>query len=210
MMAHTHGRVNTYAEWCNPGLVINAEELLKKELSRMRKKPDEIHLCLTTDPFMNDYPEVTEMSLKLISLINSYGISCSLLTKGKLPSDLADRTCFPEENTHGISLVSLDEEFRKKWEPNTVSYSERICALKYLHDSGRRTYVHMEPYPTPNILRQDLEEILRSVEFVDEIWFGRWNYNNQVKQFQDFQMFYGNQVAFVSHFCKEHNIQCSL
>jgi DNA repair photolyase len=210
MMARTHGRVNTYTEWCQPKLVANAAELLAKELIRKKVKPYEIHLCLTTDPFMNGYPEVTDMSLKLLALINSHGIRCSLLTKGKMPIYLADRKRFPEDNLHGISLISLNEEFRKRWEPNTALYSERISALKALHDHGCKTYVHIEPYPTPNLVKQNLEDLLKAVDFVDNIFFSGWNYNSQVRMFQNSKEFYCEQANLVRRFCKEHGIQCDI
>jgi len=209
MMAQTHGRVNSYNEWCQPRLVANAVELLTKELIRMKVKPDEINLCLTTDPFMNGYPEVTNMSLKLISLINFHSIRCSILTKGKMPVELADRKHFSEGNIHGISLISLNEGFRKRFEPNTALYSERINALKVLHDNGCKTYVHIEPYPTPNIVKQNLEDLLKAVEFVDSIYFSGWNYNTQVKKYPHYQEFYSDQTSLVQHFCKEHSIQYS-
>lgn len=210
MMAHTHGRVNTYTDWCHPKLVSNASELLTKELLRLKGKPDYIHLSLTTDTFMNGYPEVTEMSLKLIALINSQGIHCSILTKGKIPIDLADRERFFGDNIYGISLISLNEGFRKRWEPEAALYSERIYALKSLHDCGCQTLVHIEPYPTPNIVEQNLEDILNTIQFVDHIYFSGWNYNNQVKQFLYYQEFYRDQASLVRRFCYEHGIQCDL
>lgn len=202
MMAHSHGRVETYADWCQPSLVANAEELLGKELNRMKSRPDNIHLCLTTDPFMYGYPEVTELTLRLIELINSFGISCSTLTKGIMPAELADPARFPEDNTHGISLVSLNEEFREKWEPGAAPYSDRIGALRELHDYGCTTLVHIEPYPTPNIISQDLSALLEEISFADEIWFGGWNYNNIVKQYADPTKFYDEQSAIVSRFLR--------
>lgn len=209
MMARSHGRVDTYDEWCRPKLVANAIELLKKELRRLKTKPDYIHLCLTTDPFMNGYPEVTNMTLRLINLINSSGIQCSTLTKGVMPVALADPERFSEDNIYGISLVSLDDGFRKRWEPGAASYSERINALKMLHDCGCRTYVHIEPYPTPNIIKQHITALLDKVSFTDEIWFGGWNYNNLVKQFPDHQRFYTEMSGIVSQFCSEHGIRYS-
>jgi DNA repair photolyase len=206
MMAHSHGRVSTYTEWCRPKIVANAYELLKKELGRLRTMPDYVHLCLSTDPFMNGYPEVTEMTLKLISLINKYGIQCSILTKGKMPVMLADPEKFSEDNIYGISLISLNEDFRKKWEPGAVPYTERIDALRTLHECGCHTYVHIEPYPTPNILRQDLDEILQAVVFADNIFFSRWNYNDQVKQYPEYNKFYKEMSGTTKRFCEEHGI----
>jgi DNA repair photolyase len=209
MMAQSHGRINSYTEWCQPKLVINALELLTKELGSMKVKPAEIHLCLTTDPFMNGYPEVTEMSLKLIALINSHGIPCSILTKGLMPVELTEKKHFPADNIHGISLISLNEEFRNRWEPYAVSYSERISALKTMHDNGCKTYVHIEPYPTPNFVKQNLEDLLKAVEFVDSIFFSGWNYNSQVKKFSYYHEFYSDQANLVQRFCRGHGIQYS-
>ena len=200
MMAHSHGRVGTYTEWCKPALVANAETLLRKELERMKTKPGNIHLCLTTDPFMYGYPEVASLTLRLIGLINSYGISCSTLTKGIMPVVLADSIEYPEQNSYGISLVSLSEEFRRKWEPGAAPYSERIGALRELHDLGCSTLVHIEPYPTPNIIQQDLRDLLDAVDFADEIWLGSWNYNNLAKQYPGHKEFYEEQSAILSRF----------
>jgi DNA repair photolyase len=208
MMARSHARVNNFNEWCSPKLVANSIELLKKELGRMRVKPDNIHLCLTTDPFMNGYPEVSEMSLKLITLINSHGIRCSVLTKGKLPVELSDRERFFADNLLGISLISLNEEFRKQLEPETISYSERIKALRTLHDRGCHTLVHIEPYPTPNIVKQNIEDILKAVEFAGHIFFSGWNYNPLVKQYSRYREFYRDNASLVKRFCREHSIQC--
>jgi DNA repair photolyase len=209
MMAHSHGRVQTYDEWCKPKRVINAYELLKKELARMKKKPESIHLCLSTDPFMTGYPEVSEMSLKLIRLINLYHIPSSILTKGILPAELADRERFPENNLYGISLISLNEDFRRHWEPGSSPYNARIEALKQLQEQGRQTLVHIEPYPTPNILQQNLEDILEAVAFAGQIQFSGWNYNSKVKEFPDYQQFYREQASLVRRFCRGRGIKCS-
>lgn len=206
MMAQSYNRVASYNDWCQPKLVANAAELLTKELARKRIKPDTIHLCLSTDPFMYGFPDVTDMSLRLMAIINSFGIRCSTLTKGTVPAELTERKRFSRNNTYGISLVSLDEEFRKYWEPGAAPFQERINALKYLHDSGLQTLAHIEPYPTPNLLKQNLEDILEAVGFVDHLYFGGWNYNKQVKQFQEYQQFYIGQTNLARQFCKEHDI----
>ena len=38
----------------------------------------------------------------------------------------------------------------------------------------------MEPYPTPNVISQDLNEILEEISFVDSIDFGHWNYSSLI------------------------------
>lgn len=56
-------------------------ELLKKEIPKKQNSIKSVHLCFTTDPFMVGYPEVTEMSLEIIRLLDYYGIKCTTLTK---------------------------------------------------------------------------------------------------------------------------------
>jgi len=210
MIAHSHQQVKSYEEWCKPLLVENAAELLTKELSRKRVMPERIHLCLSTDPFMYGYPEVTEMSLKLIRIMNSCGVQASVLTKGILPAELTDNTKYSTENTFGISLVSLSEDFRTQWEPGAAPYAERISALKYLQEGGLKTLIHIEPYPTPNILKQDVTKLLEAGSFADTIQFGGWNYNNLPKQFPGCPEFYRNRAVIVEQFCTERGIQCSI
>ncbi|MCX7024681.1 MAG: radical SAM protein [Spirochaetes bacterium] len=207
-MARSYGRARDYGDWRRPRLVANAAELLAKELGRLRERPGYVHLCLTTDPFMTGWPEVTAMSLKLIGLINSKGIPVSVLTKGKLPGELADRGRFPEDNIYGISLVSLSEEFRGRWEPGATPHAERIEALERLHEAGCRTLVHMEPYPTPNLAEQDLGEILGAVGFVDSIYFGGWNYNAEAGKYARREEFYRERAGLVRRFCAERGIRC--
>jgi DNA repair photolyase len=207
MIFNRHGRVRDYADWCQPRLVANALQLLDRELARKRQRPDQVHLCLSTDPFMAGYPEVQAISLAIIERLNEAGIACSVLTKGILPADLADRARFPVTNTHGISLVSLDEDFRRQWEPGAAPYADRIAALRRLHEAGRQTRVHIEPYPTPNIIEQDLRALLEAVAFVDRVFFGGWNYNHRVTDYPDAVAFYREQVAIVRRFCEMNGIE---
>lgn len=106
------------------------------------------------------------------------------------------------ENEYGITLVSLDESFRQEMEPNTAPFDERIRALRALHDAGCKTWVSMEPYPTPNFIEQDLEEILEAIAFCDKIIFGRLNYNKKVSEYKGYKQFFNVCAQEVIAFCK--------
>jgi DNA repair photolyase len=178
---------------------------LKKELNNKKKdKIKSIHLCFTTDPFMNGYLEVTQMSLRLIKIINDFNIKCVVLTKGILPKELSTLS---KKNEYGITLVSLNDNFRKENEPYSSSIDERIEALKYLHDMGFYTWVSIEPFPTPNIINQELGDILKRISFVNKIIFGRMNYNKLVSEYKEYKEFYRKQVNTVKTFCTNNNIQ---
>lgn len=138
-----------------------------------------------------------------IRKLNAAGIKCTALTKGLLPMELSEMSL---ENEYGITLVSLDEEYRQRMEPGAAPYKERLAALKVLHDAGCKTWVSIEPYPTPNLIEQSLQEFLSEVSFVDRIIFGRTNYNKEVSAYGSHREFYNECANKVIRFCKEHQI----
>lgn len=204
MMAKRFGKAKTYEEWCEPMLAENALEILDKEIPKLKDKIKSVQLCFTTDPFMYGYDEVGEMSLKIIEKLNNAGIKCTALTKGILPIELAKLS---KENEYGITLVSLDENFRQEMEPNSAPFKERIEALKTLHDAGCKTWVSIEPYPTPNIVEQDFSKILEAVSFCDKIIFGRLNYNKRVSEYKDHKKFFNELAEQTIEFCQKHHKQ---
>lgn len=202
MMAKRFGRVKNYEEWVEPKIVMNAVELLTKEIPKLKDKINSVHFCFTTDPFMYGFSEIQEMSLKLIGMLNENQIKCTVLTKGIIPLELSTLS---KENEVGITLVSLDEGFRKEYEPNSAPFSDRIRSLYEIHASGVKTWVSIEPYPTPNIIEQDFDEILNSIDFVDKIIFGRMNYNAKVSKYKNYKTYYNNLSQKVIDFCKKNN-----
>lgn len=203
LMAKRFGRVKNYEEWLEPFLVSNTIELLKNEIPKLKSKIESVQLCFTTDPFMVGYDEITKMSIEAIALLNLHGIKCTALTKGVLPKALADLS---KENEYGITFISLDESYREKAEPGAASYKDRLKALKYLHDRGCKTWVSIEPYPTPNLIEQDLNMILEAVSFTDKIIFGRTNYSKDISSYRNHKQFYNEQAKIVIEFCTERNI----
>src|SRR3990172_3795633 len=206
MMKKRSGVIKTYEEWCQPKIVSNALELLDKEILKYKDKIKYVHLCFSTDPFMYGQEQVSNLTLKIIDKLNANNIRCTVLTKGIFPSELGNRNGFSAANEYGITLVSLHEAFREKFEPNSAKFKDRIDSLKYLHKKGFRTWVSMEPYPTPNIITQDLIEILEAVSFVDKIVFGRLNYNVKSSGFENSKEFYNKLALAVINFCKKHKI----
>lgn len=118
--------------------------------------------------------------------------------------ELAD---YSKENEYGITLISLNESYRERIEPCAALYQDRLSALKALHDKGYKTWVSVEPYPTPNLIEQDLKSILVAVAFTDKIIFGRTNYSKEISEYTAHRAFYNEQAELVIAFCSERNIQ---
>jgi len=207
MMKKRFGIIKSYNEWLKPKIVSNALELLDKEILKYKHKIKFVHLCFSTDPFMYKYSEVAELTLKIIERLNWNNIRCTLLTKGIYPKVLVDTKKYCENNEYGITIISLNEEFKKRFEPYSAPYKDRIKSLKYLHDKGLKTWVSMEPYPTPNLVKQDLRKILKEISFVDKIIFGKLNYNVKSREFDNNGNFYHNCAEMVIEFCKKNGIE---
>lgn len=203
MMAKRFGKVKSYDEWIKPQMVENTMELLTQELPKLKSKIQILHLCFTTDPFMHGHKEIAELSKQIIQKANSEGVRCSVLTKGILPESLAE---FPLDNEYGITVVSLDDKFVEKYEPGAANITDRINALRALHNAGCKTWVSIEPYPTPNMINQNLEGILEAVSFADKIIFGRLHYNKTVSEYKDYKKFYNDCAQTVINFCNAHGI----
>jgi len=198
------GQVASYEDWLEPYLVSNTLEILDREIPRLKSKITSVQLCFTTDPFMYEYNEIEKMSLAAIKKLNAAGIKCTVLTKGLLPVELAD---YSKDNEYGITLISLDEDYRARIEQGAASYQTRLAALRALHNKGCKTWVSVEPYPTPNLIEQDLSTILEAIAFTDKIIFGRTNYSKEISAYKAHRAFYNEQAEKVIAFCNEHNIK---
>ncbi len=205
MLKKRCGKIKTYEDWIQPRIVENALELLDKELPRLKDKIEYVFMCFTTDPFMYGQPAIQQLSLEILERLNQDSVKAVLISKGVYPSLLSDKT-YNENNEYGSTIVSLSEDFRQRFEPFTATAQERISGLRQLHDAGLKTWISIEPYPTPNIIRQDLDEILEAVSFTDRIVFGKWNYNKHATSYKACKHFYNTQAETVIEFCQRRGI----
>ena len=115
-------------------------------------------------------------------------------------------TKLSKSNEYGITVVSLDDSFLREYEPNAASVQQRIASLRVLHDAGCKTWVSIEPYPTPNFIEQNIIDILNEVSFCDKIIFGRIHYNKKASEYKNHKDFFNKTAKAVIDFCEERNI----
>ncbi|MEO0026284.1 MAG: radical SAM protein, partial [candidate division WOR-3 bacterium] len=221
MMAKKFGWVKDYDDWRIPRIAQNYVELLEKEIPRYKKQIDFVHLCFMSDPFMYDTEKNTlverikETTLKIIEILNKAGIRVTTLTKGIYPNDLVDTQKFSIDNEYGITLVSLNDNFKEKFEPFSAPYELRINSLKTLANHNLKTWVSIEPYPTPELDpdASNIEKILETVSFVKKIIFGKLNYRkltaaNYTSNFwKNNEEFYREIALKVINFCRKNGIK---
>jgi len=222
MMAKKFGWVKDYEDWRRPRIVENSLELLEEEFPKYKNEIDFVHLCFMSDPFMYDYekkaliPEIKELTLKIIERLNKEGIKVTTLTKGIYPDEILNKEKFLQTNEYGITLVSLNNEFKNKFEPFSAPYEERIAHLKKLSDNGLNTWVSIEPYPTPDLDNQadKIEHLLEKISFVKKLIFGKLNYrrlteynNGCSSSWKNNEDFYWEMAKIVVTFCESKNIK---
>ena len=202
------GKIKDYKEWVRPKLVENALELLDVEMIKHSGRISRVFMCFATDLFMQGYPDVWDMSLRIIDKLNASGIPVTTLTKGIYPKELADRKMGAgKDNYFGVTTVSLDKVFKIKYEPGAAFAEARLSGLKYLKDKGFKTWVSMEPYPPPSFVRQNVKDILEAISFVDEVAVGKLSYNKYIyEETKDLKGFYKEIYSKIRDFCRQNNI----
>jgi len=203
-----------YETWCKPKLIENTLELLDKEIPKYKDKIKRVHLCFSTDPFMYNQPEVTEMTLEIIRKLFLSEIPYKTLTKGFMPCEELMNfeeinrkyKCLYRENHYGISLVSLNEDFRLEYEPFAAPYEHRIIALEYLSEHNCYTYVYMEPFSPEITSFEEFKIMLDKISFVKKIYFGSWQYNKRYSNKTEFQKY----IEYITRFCGERSIELKI
>lgn len=188
-------RKMTYEQWNKPVLHSSVIKSVERELTKFRGVKD-VELCFMTDPFMEKQPEMWETSNALIEILHDKGIGVTVLTKGDLTHavDL-------DHVKYGISIVSLDENFRRKWEPGTAKYMTRIAGLKDKHDKGYPTWISVEPFPAAQDGCRVLD-VMDACHFADKAILGQWNYNSAVPGGDGYKA----TVADFLWFCETHGM----
>ena len=82
----------------------------------------------------------------------------------------------------------------------------RHTSVLQQYHAGFKTWVSIDPYPTPNIIEQNLDDILEEISFTDKIIFGRTNYSKEITAFKQHKKFYYEQAEIVIKFCKSKKL----
>lgn len=160
-------------------------------------RPKGVFVSFNTEPLLLENYANT---WALIRLLRGWDIRVAVLSKeGVLP--VTDW-----EIRHGVTLVSLSSDFAKMYEPKAVNPLKRLDALKLASEDGAYTWVSIEPYPPPEVFKQDLRTFLEHLDFVDFMIFGKWNYDSRCNTVDAKEFYKLAAVEFVD-FCKAHGIR---
>jgi len=172
-------------------------ELVKKQLHN-GVNPEGVFLSFLTDPFIKP---IAKDTMKLIELLQDYGIEVAVLTKLEPPAVIDGKFL-----RFGMSIVSSNRKFWRHFEMRTASPIVRYYTLNKLHKAGFYTWLSVEPVPPPAIWKQDLIKQIEPFYFVDFMIFGKWNYDKRASD-EKARNYYAETIPRFIDFCKDHGIR---
>lgn len=199
--------VDCYIRYSKPGQIrFPKEEPCKMVEEQLDSglKTDGVFISFETDPLLKCNKPNT---VKLVNLLREKEVPVAVLSKMGDVSLRGINFCHDKRGIrHGATIKSLDEDFRKEFEPNAMAISDRIRVLKILKREGEHTWVSDEPHPCPAIYKQDDRMFWESINFVDFIIFGKWNYN-PLANTEDARRYYAEAIPHFIDFCKDYGIR---
>lgn len=158
----------TVADWGNYVYAkINAPELLKKELMKVKNKGvgKEIFLSSVTDPYQGIEAKykLTRQCLEILADYDFEGY-VSILTKSNLVLRDIDILKRLKHVAVGLTITSTNNAISRYFERFAPNVTDRIKALKTLNQSKIRTYAFIGPLlPHFVAFEEELENIFKSV-----------------------------------------------
>lgn len=133
----------------------NLPEMLKRELDRKRRLPSWISFSTASDAFQ-DIDEILKITYATMRLLLERGIGISFLTKGFIPSEFINLFGrYPAYIKARIGIVSLNEDYRRMFEPFSAYPFKRLVNIKNLIDAGIDIAVRIDPL-IPRITDSDI------------------------------------------------------
>lgn len=169
---------------------MNASEVLYAELRKLfnkfkTKDFGSIFFSSVTDPYVG-FEVKYQLTRKCLEVLADfeYEGKISIQTKSPLVTRDVDVLKRLKNATIGFTITALDDKVAQFLEVSAPKSSERIKALKKLHDQGLSTYAFIGPIlPYFTTIEQKIDELLDKLQEVgvQEVWFEHLNLKGCIK-----------------------------
>ena len=141
-------------------------------MKRFAKKDQEVLIGSVTDPY-NPYEYKYEITRSILKQFIGSNVNLQILTKSSLVTRDIDILKQIANVSVGVSMNTLNEDFRQQIESRASSVENRITTLKKLKEAGIKTYLFMAPI-FPGITNFE-EIIFKTRPYVDFYAFENLN-----------------------------------
>lgn len=134
----------------------NALDCMKDEAPR--KKHGVILFSSVTDAYQ-PIEKKTELTRKLLQVLEEYDLPVEILTKSSLVERDIDVLGDFTQSEVGLTITGIDDDVRRAFEPGASTVNERLATLEKFSDAGVPTYAFLGPL-LPYLSDVKLEELL--------------------------------------------------
>lgn len=150
----------------------------EKPLPVKRLAGKRIVISSVTDPY-NAFEKRYRITRGVLEQLQACAAHITLITKSDLVLRDIDLIGKQADIQVAVSVNSLDDVFRRRFEPRAPDAKRRLSAMRQLNEAGIRTVLFMSPM-FPGIT--DFAEIVEaSRTFTDEYWFENLNLDNMAR-----------------------------
>lgn len=138
-----------------------AAELLEKELSKPRYKPEVIHIGGDTDPYQPDERNL-RVTRGVVETLARFGHPFSIITKSALicrDIDVFGPLAARNQVRAAVSVTTLDRRLARSMEPRASTPEKRLDAVRQLSEAGVPTIVMVAPV-IPGLNDHEIEAIV--------------------------------------------------
>jgi DNA repair photolyase len=149
----------------------NAPELLRKELSSPKWKPQELAMSGVTDCYQ-PIERKLQLTRRCLAVLTEFRNPVSIITKNALVTRDLDllRELAAHRAVHvNISITTLDSELARKLEPRAASPRQRLEAMETLSKAGIPVGVLVAP-AIPAINDHEIPSVLASAKAAGASW----------------------------------------
>ncbi|OGP55996.1 MAG: hypothetical protein A2Y65_03695 [Deltaproteobacteria bacterium RBG_13_52_11] len=146
---------------------VNAREILKRQLER-RRGPIKggVFLSSVTDLYQ-PAESLFQLTRGILEVLLEYQVPISILTKSDLVLRDMDLLRQFKECSVGLSLMTTNEGFARRFEPRAPSPARRMQALRKLKEHNIHTYAFISPY-LPRL--SHIEQLMEALDgLIDEV-----------------------------------------
>ena len=146
---------------------VNAPEILAREFQRRKPRPKGTVLIGSMTDAYQPLEKKYRLTRKILSVLFKNDFPVSILTKSDLVLRDLDIISRADSCEVGVTIITLNEKFRKKTEPETSSIKKRLETLQTLKKAGITTYAFIGPiFPYLTDYAGILKEVAGHVDFV--------------------------------------------
>jgi DNA repair photolyase len=146
---------------------VNARDVLKRQLERRRAPlKGGVFLSSVTDPYQ-PAEAIFRLTRGVLEVLLEYGVPISILTKSDLVLRDIDLLRQFEECSVGLSIMTIDEEIARRFEPHAPLPQRRIEALRHLKEHNINTHAFISPY-LPRL--SNIEQLMEALDgLIDDV-----------------------------------------